>query len=87
MLDCGTTADTQGCIHFGSNDHGQRCFAQSGRAGHQNVVGAAPTHLRRLEDKCQLFPDAMLAYEVMEVLGTEGGLNDPLFRFLSPADE
>jgi hypothetical protein len=51
------------------------------------VVGAAPTHLRRLEDKCQLFPDAMLAYEVMEVLGTEGGLNDPLFRFLSPADE
>lgn len=87
MLNGRTAADTQRRVHFRRDDHGQGGLAQARWTGHEHVIGTASTHFGRLEYQGKLFADPVLAHEVMQVLRTERGLNDPLFRLLSPADQ
>ena len=82
VLDGRAAADPQGRVHFGRNDHGEGCLAQTRRAGEEYVVRAAPAHPGSLEHQGQLFPHPVLADEVVQVLGPEGRLDGPFLRLL-----
>lgn len=84
MLDRRSAADPKRGVHLGGDDHGQSGLAQAGRAGQQHVVGAAAAHPGGLQDEGELLADPVLADEIVQVLGPEGGLDGPLLGFLSP---
>ncbi len=60
---------------------------EAGRAGKQHVVRAAAPHPGGLQHQRELFADAVLAHEVVEVLGPEGGFDGPLLGLLPPGHD
>lgn len=75
VLDGRAAGDPDGGAHLGRDDHGERGLAEAWRSGEQDVVGGGATRACRPEDQVELFADLLLADELAQVLGAQGGLD------------
>ncbi|GAA3155408.1 hypothetical protein GCM10017687_86770 [Streptomyces echinatus] len=75
VLDGGARGDADGGAHLGRDDHRQGGLAEPGRAGEQHVVGGGAPRACGAQDQVELFADLLLADELTQVLGAQGGLD------------
>lgn len=75
VLDGGPGGDADRGAHLGGDDHGEGGLAEAGGAGEQYVVGGRSAGAGGAQDEVELFADLLLADELAQVLGAQGGLD------------
>ena len=73
-LDCRTAGRLDVGTHFIGNNRCERCFAQTGRARKQNVIGCLTTSLGRLYENRERLLDLFLAEVVFEIFRAQASV-------------
>ena len=75
VLDGGAAGDADRGAHLGRDDHREGGLAEAGGAGEQHVVGGGAARAGGLQHQVELLADLLLADELVQVLGAQGGLD------------
>jgi hypothetical protein len=75
VLDGGAAGDADRGFHLGRDDHREGGLAEAGRTGEQHVVGGGATRACGAQHQVELLADLLLADELAQVLGAQGGLD------------
>ena len=67
----GSEADSE----LAGDDLGERGLAEAGRAEEEDMVERVAAALRRLDEDPQILPRRLLADEIVERLGAQGGVD------------
>src|SRR5690606_30870608 len=87
VLDGRAAGDADGGVHLGRDDHGEGGLAEAGGAGEQHMVGGGAAGAGGAQHQVELFADLLLADELAQVLGAQGGLDGLVLAVGGRADE
>ena len=75
VLDGRAAGDADGGVHLGRDDHREGGLAEAGGTGEQHVVGGGTPRAGGAQHEVELLADLLLADELVQVLGAQGGLD------------